>query len=91
MSTADIAGAMFSRWSQENWFKTMRTEFDLDAMPEHALAAVDDDTQVVNPVRRALDKALGRLRGKATVLHNRLFKAGQAAHNGRPACATRRG
>ncbi len=77
MSTAEIAGAMFSRWSQENWFKTMRTEFDLDAMPEHALAAVDDDTQVVNPVRRALDKALGRLRGKATVLRNRLFKAGK--------------
>ena len=77
MSTADIAGAMFSRWSQENWFKYMRTEFDLDAMPEHALAAVDDDTQVVNPVRRALDKALGRLRGKATVLRNRLFKAGK--------------
>ncbi len=77
MSTADIAGAMFSRWSQENWFKYMRTEFDLDAMPEHALAAVDDDTQVVNPVRRVLDKALARLRGKATVLRNRLFKAGK--------------
>ena len=71
------AAAMFSRWSQENWFKYMRTEFDLDTMPEHALAAVDDDTQVVNPVRRVLDKALGRLRGKATVLRNRLFKAGK--------------
>ena len=77
MAPAQIAGAMFSRWSQENWFKTMRTEFDLDAMPEHALAAVHDDTEVVNPVRRALDKALGRLRGKATALRNRLFKAGK--------------
>ena len=30
-----IAGMLMSRWSQENFFKYMREEFNLDAMPVH--------------------------------------------------------
>ena len=35
LSKERIAGAMFSRWSQENFFKYMRDEFNLDALTFH--------------------------------------------------------
>ena len=53
MPLVQVAGAMFSRWSQENFFKYMREQFNLDSLPSHDLAPLDPDAQVVNPVRRA--------------------------------------
>ena len=38
--------AMFSRWSQENFFKYMREQFNLDSLPSHDLAPLDPDAQV---------------------------------------------
>ena len=64
LDTARVAGAMLSRWSQENYFKYMRHEFDLDALPEHALVPVEDDAEIVHPERRAIDKQVRRLRGR---------------------------
>ena len=58
---AEVAGILFSRWSQENFFKYMRQEFQLDALPEHALEPLDPETPVVNPERREVQKAIGRL------------------------------
>ena len=52
---AEAAGAMFSRWSPENFFKYMRDEFNLDALPTHDLDPLGPDTEVVNPLRRAYD------------------------------------
>ena len=47
-----VAGAMFSRWSQENFFKYLREQFNLDSLPTHDLTPLDPDAQVVNPVPR---------------------------------------
>ena len=58
MPLVQVAGAMFSRWSQENFFKYMREQFNLDSLPSHDLAPLDPDAQVVNPVRRALVLAM---------------------------------
>ena len=52
---------MFSRWSQENFFKYMREQFNLDSLPTHDLEPLDPDAQVVNPVRRALEKTIRRV------------------------------
>ena len=52
MPLEQVAGAMFSRWSQENFFKYLREQFNLDALPTHDLEPLDPDAAVVNPVRR---------------------------------------
>ena len=80
MSTADIAGAMFSRWSQENFFKYLREQFNLDSLPTHDLEPLDPDAQVVNPVRRALEKTIRRVRSRLAAVRNRIAEALQAQH-----------
>ena len=72
---AEAAGAMFSRWSQENFFKYMREEFNLDALPTRELEPLAPDTMVVNPLRRAYDKAIRRLDHQLARLRNRVAEA----------------
>ena len=74
------AGAMFSRWSQENLFKYLREQFNLDSLPTHDLAPLDPDAQVVNPVRRALEKTIRRVRSRLAAARNRLAVALQEHH-----------
>ena len=57
-----VVAALFSRWAQENFFKQMRQEFNLDALNVHQLTAVDENTRVVNPDRRELEKKIKSLR-----------------------------
>ncbi len=84
---SEAAGAMFSRWSQENFFKYMRDEFNLDALPTHELEPLDPDTMVVNPLRRAYDKAIRSAERRLARLRNRI--AG-AARKKRPKAQLRR-
>ena len=80
MPLEQVAGAMFSRWSQENFFKYMREQFNLDSLPTHDLEPLDPDAQVVNPVRRALEKTIGRVRSRLATARNRLAEALQEHH-----------
>ena len=77
MPLVQVAGAMFSRWSQENFFKYLREQFNLDSLPTHDLAPLDPDAQVVNPVRRALEKTIRRVRSRLAAVRNRLVPAQQ--------------
>ena len=61
---AELAGAMFSRWAQENVFKYMRQQFGLDALPTRDLEELDPETSVVNPRRRLYEQAKRTLAGK---------------------------
>jgi hypothetical protein len=67
-SGAVLAPAMFSRWSQENFFRYMRQSYNLDGLVDYRTAAVPDTTMVVNPAHRTLDgqvrKAVGVLSRK---------------------------
>ena len=80
MPLIQVAGAMFSRWSQENFFKYMREQFNLDSLPTHDLEPLDPDAQVVNPVRRALEKTIRRVRSRLATARNRLAEALQEHH-----------
>ena len=77
LSTAQVASVMFSRWSQENYFKYMRDQFGLDALTSHALAPMDDNTMVVNPHWRKLEKQLRKLKGRIGTVRNRMSKLGK--------------
>ena len=71
----EVAGAMFSRWAQENFFKYMREEFNFDALTVHEIEPLDPDAAVVNPLRRQLDKAVRNTASRLARLRNRLADA----------------
>ena len=72
MPMEQVAGPLFSRWSQENFFKYMRQEFNLDALAVHGLEMQDPEARVVNPRWRALDRSVQRLRQRLGTLRNRI-------------------
>jgi hypothetical protein len=62
-----VAERMFSRWRQENFFRYMRHEFDLDHLPTYAVEAADPERMVPNPAKKQKKKeiatVLGEIRG----------------------------
>ncbi len=66
---------MFSRWVQENFFKYMRDAWNLDALPEHGFETLDDDTLVVNPHMRTVDKTIQKNQARLAQLHVRVARA----------------
>ena len=61
LSTLQIAEAMFSRWNQENYFKYLITEFNLDKHWEYGFEAVNENLLVTNPQRKPLVKEIAKL------------------------------
>ena len=57
-----IAGRMFSRWCQENFFAYMMKHFDIDGLVEYGAESLPGTTQVINPAWRDLDKAVRQTR-----------------------------
>jgi hypothetical protein len=76
---APVAAAMFSRWSQENFFKYMREHYNLDRLAEYSLGPVSDTVRVVNPEYRHID---GQVRSKASVLSRKLAQFGALSLEG---------
>jgi predicted nucleic acid-binding Zn-ribbon protein len=76
---APIAAAMFSRWSQENFFKYMREHYNLDRLSGYNLSPVSDTTRVVNPEYRSLDS---QIRSKTSILSRKLAQFGAMSLEG---------
>ncbi len=72
LSRPQVAGAMFSRWSQENFFKYMRQEFNLDSLTTQGLEEIDPEARVVNPEARQLNKEMKLTKLRPGRLSNRL-------------------
>lgn len=64
ITTQEIALNMFSRWSQENYFKYMRKEYDFDRMLQYTVDTLDNDLLVVNPVYSNLSYSIKKTREK---------------------------
>jgi len=72
-SGALLAPALFSRWSQENFFRYMRQSFNLDGLVDYRTDLVPETTRVVNPAHRAVD---GQVRKKVGILHRKIAEFG---------------
>lgn len=64
LSLLMIALFMFARWTQENFFKYMRQDYDFDRMLQYAVEQIDGDFSVNNPEYSNLTYKLGKLREK---------------------------
>ncbi|MDP2842259.1 MAG: hypothetical protein Q8O06_01295, partial [Acetobacterium sp.] len=58
LGTTVIAGRMFSRWCQENFFAYMMKHYDIDGLVQYGIESLPGTTFVVNPAWRSLDKAV---------------------------------
>jgi hypothetical protein len=56
--TPVIAGRMFARWCQENFFAYMMQHYDIDGLVQYGDQEIPGTVQVVNPAWRTLDKAV---------------------------------
>lgn len=66
--TTRLAGAMFSRWSQENYFRYSREHFGLDRLAEYSTDDIPDTEKLVNPAWRDLDGELRKCNAKLSRL-----------------------
>ncbi len=66
----DLADRMFRRWGQENFFKYMGNEMELNGLYTYAMEDGDGERLVPNPKRKSLDKKIKRLEKERTKLMN---------------------
>jgi len=78
-SGAVLAPAMFSRWSQENFFRYMRQSYNLDGLVDYGCDSVPETTMVVNPAYRTLD---GQVRKTVSRLSRKIAAFGAINLNG---------
>ena len=77
-----LAGSLFARWCQENFFRYMREHYGLDRLIEYGTEPIPDAISVVNPAWRKLD---GQLRSKLGLRHRRTAEFGALALSENPA------
>lgn len=73
LETNLIAGRMFGRWSQENFFRYLIQDYDFDKMITFGTESIDPEKEVVNPEYRKLTHQLKKLREKIQRLQARFF------------------
>jgi len=66
MDMETIGAYMFSRWSQENFFKYMMENFGIDTLISYQQEKIDDTKMLVNPQYRKLEAELKKITGQLT-------------------------
>ncbi len=73
IDTPIVAGRMFGRWIQENFFKYLIADFDFDKMITYGTESVHGDKEVVNPQWRKADYQLKKQKEKTARLKAKLY------------------
>lgn len=58
LSTPLMAGRMFARWCQENFFSYMMQHYDIDGLVQYGAQELSGTAEVINPAWRTLDKTV---------------------------------
>jgi hypothetical protein len=74
-----IAERMFSRWSQENFFKYMIAEYDFDKMIEYGTESLDPENTIVNPDYSRLTNQIKKAREKKARLEAKFYNIAELA------------
>ena len=73
MSTSQIALYMFSRWAQENFFRYMRQEYDIDRIIQYGVDELDKTVMVVNREYSNITYKLKKLRERKARRQAKLY------------------
>jgi RNAse (barnase) inhibitor barstar len=69
-----VAGKMFSRWGQENFFKYLAENFDFDRMIQYGTEPLsNDEAAIPNPEYKELTYKIKKMREKCARLHAQLY------------------
>jgi len=68
-----IAIYMFSRWCQENFFKYLRQEYDIDRLMYYIVKQINEGVMVVNPIHSKLTQSIKSIREKISRIQAHLF------------------
>lgn len=74
LSKEEIAGKMFGRWSQENFFHYMLQDFDIDHIIEYGTEVIDENKQVVNPPYSKLSQRIKKCKEKKARLEAQMYQ-----------------
>ena len=69
LAAESIACRMFSRWSQENFFRYMRHEYNLDHLLTYDVEAADAERLVPCPAYKEKSKEISRMKADLDKLH----------------------
>jgi len=73
LSAEKIALYMFARWSQENFFRYMRQEYDIDRIIQYGVVELDKNIKVVNREYSNLTYRLKKIREKISRRQSKLY------------------
>ena len=68
-----VAGRMFGRWSQENFFRYLIQDYDFDKMIEFGTQTLDTEQKAVNPNYRQINHQIKKAREKIKRLEAKFF------------------
>jgi hypothetical protein len=81
LSILMVALYMFSRWTQENFFKYLRQDYDFDRLLQYAVEQVDKGFVVSNPEYNNITYKLGKIREKISRRQAVLYQLQEANLN----------
>jgi hypothetical protein len=73
LETNIVAGRMFGRWCQENFFRYLIMDYDFDKMISFGTETIDLNKVVVNPQYRKLTHQIKKIREKIQRIQARFF------------------
>jgi hypothetical protein len=79
IDTSTVAGRMFGRWCQENFFRYLIYDYDFDKMISFGTETIDPKKLVVNPEYRQVNHKLKKLREKMRRLESKFYPLVQQA------------
>jgi hypothetical protein len=78
-----IAGRIFSRWCQENYFGYMMQHYDIDGLVQYGTEELPGTLEVVSPIWRELDKKIRASRRNVHKLYTELGEDCASSSDGR--------
>jgi len=73
LETRQVAGRMFARWSQENFFRYLIQDYDFDKMISFGVETIDMEKTVVNPQYRKATYQIKKLREKKQRIESKFY------------------
>lgn len=89
LSMEEVARRMFLRWNQENFFKYMRDEYNLDHLVSRDFEQADVERMVPNPQKKVMRKERAKKLRQLKIKKEQY--ATKAANNDEKKCRTMRG
>jgi len=75
LATVEVPYRQFNRWRQENFFKYMSEEYELDGLLEYRVQAISEGVDHPNPARRPVERALAQAEAHVQRLQSQLGEA----------------